>query len=92
MIPNPACKVGCGEWKRPTIKNPAYKGDWKAPLIDNPEYKVCDCGGGELPAWGGVLISCWLGACLLAGWLSTTACLAGMDANMPNPPGLIPEP
>jgi hypothetical protein len=31
--------VGCGEWKRPTIRNPDYKGKWFPPLIDNPDYK-----------------------------------------------------
>ncbi|CAA0811228.1 Calnexin homolog 1 [Striga hermonthica] len=30
---------GCGEWKRPMKRNPAYKGKWHAPLIDNPNYK-----------------------------------------------------
>ena len=47
---NPACEaVGCGQWKPPTIANPAYKGKWHAPLIDNPEYDVsgvCVWGGG----------------------------------------------
>ncbi|KAK9811492.1 hypothetical protein WJX72_004772 [[Myrmecia] bisecta] len=38
-VPNPACKVGCGEWKRPTKINPNYKGKWHAPMIDNPDYK-----------------------------------------------------
>ena len=40
-IPNPKCEAaaGCGEWVRPVIRNPAYKGKWTAPLIDNPEYK-----------------------------------------------------
>lgn len=38
-IPNPKCEaVGCGDWKRPKIKNPAYKGKWRRPLIDNPSY------------------------------------------------------
>lgn len=42
QIPNPACETapGCGEWKRPTINNPKYKGKWKAPLVDNPNYQV----------------------------------------------------
>jgi len=41
-ISNPACKdaPGCGEWKRPTKPNPAYKGKWVPAMIDNPEYKV----------------------------------------------------
>ena len=40
LVPNPKCaKVsGCGEWKRPEIDNPAYKGKWSAPFIDNPAY------------------------------------------------------
>ncbi len=39
-MPNPACEAapGCGEWRRPTIANPAYKGKWTAPMIDNPDY------------------------------------------------------
>jgi hypothetical protein len=40
MIANPKCKVGCGEWHRPTKHNPDYKGPWSPPLIDNPAYKV----------------------------------------------------
>lgn len=40
LVSNPACeKIGCGEWKVPTIKNPSYKGKWKAPKIPNPLYK-----------------------------------------------------
>ncbi|EKX37274.1 hypothetical protein GUITHDRAFT_165512 [Guillardia theta CCMP2712] len=39
IVDNPKCKVGCGEWKRPTIRNPAYKGKWYPPKIDNPDYK-----------------------------------------------------
>uniref|UniRef100_A0A3Q3KC52 Calmegin n=1 Tax=Monopterus albus TaxID=43700 RepID=A0A3Q3KC52_MONAL len=47
QIPNLACETapGCGEWKRPMINNPQYKGKWKAPLgvwkprkINNPDY------------------------------------------------------
>eukprot|EP00178_Gracilaria_changii_P014145 TRINITY_DN40146_c0_g1_i1.p1 TRINITY_DN40146_c0_g1~~TRINITY_DN40146_c0_g1_i1.p1 ORF type:complete len:635 (+),score=140.81 TRINITY_DN40146_c0_g1_i1:415-2319(+) len=39
LIPNPKCEdVGCGEWTKPTKKNPDYKGKWTAPLIDNPKY------------------------------------------------------
>ncbi|KAG0320608.1 hypothetical protein BGZ99_004406 [Dissophora globulifera] len=39
-VPNPNCQDhGCGEWVRPFISNPAYKGKWSAPLIDNPAYK-----------------------------------------------------
>lgn len=40
-IANPRCEVapGCGEWKRPMIKNPAYKGKWVRPMIKNPAYK-----------------------------------------------------
>ncbi|MED6287204.1 hypothetical protein CHARACLAT_013925, partial [Characodon lateralis] len=41
QVPNQACETapGCGEWKRPMINNPQYKGKWKAPLIDNPNYQ-----------------------------------------------------
>ncbi|KAL6995719.1 hypothetical protein U1Q18_005853 [Sarracenia purpurea var. burkii] len=40
-IDNSKCETapGCGEWKRPTKLNLAYKGKWQAPLIDNPNYK-----------------------------------------------------
>ncbi|KAB1199909.1 hypothetical protein CJ030_MR4G028437 [Morella rubra] len=40
-IDNLKCETapGCGEWKRPMKRNPAYKGKWHAPLIDNPNYK-----------------------------------------------------
>jgi len=38
IIANPKCSVGCGEWVRPTISNPEYKGKWSAPMIDNPDY------------------------------------------------------
>ncbi|KAG0343917.1 hypothetical protein BG004_004894 [Podila humilis] len=39
-VPNPKCaNNGCGEWVRPMISNPAYKGKWSAPFIDNPAYK-----------------------------------------------------
>jgi len=39
---NPKCEEapGCGEWKRPTVKNPKFKGKWVRPMIDNPNYKV----------------------------------------------------
>ena len=38
-MPNPVCSaVGCGEWKRPRMANPAYKGPWTAPVIKNPQY------------------------------------------------------
>lgn len=39
-IPNPKCSTvsGCGEWTKPLINNPNYKGLWKAPLIDNPDF------------------------------------------------------
>lgn len=42
LLDNPKCESGpgCGEWKRPQIKNPKYKGKWYAPTIDNPNYKV----------------------------------------------------
>jgi len=42
IVDNPKCEEapGCGEWKRPKIKNPKYKGKWKRPTIDNPNYKV----------------------------------------------------
>lgn len=42
QVPNPACETapGCGEWKRPMINNPQYKGKWKATLVDNPNYQV----------------------------------------------------
>ncbi|GAA96853.1 uncharacterized protein L969DRAFT_24275 [Mixia osmundae IAM 14324] len=43
VVTNPKCEdpdvAGCGEWRRPTIANPAYKGKWYAPMIDNPLYK-----------------------------------------------------
>ncbi|ETL32858.1 hypothetical protein F441_14995 [Phytophthora nicotianae CJ01A1] len=41
QIPNPKCAEvsGCGEWKRPTKANPAYKGKFYAPYIPNPAYK-----------------------------------------------------
>ncbi|KAG1686671.1 hypothetical protein DVH05_006400 [Phytophthora capsici] len=41
QIPNPKCAEvsGCGEWKRPTKTNPAYKGKFYAPYIPNPDYK-----------------------------------------------------
>jgi len=29
---------GCGEWQRPTLRNPTFKGKWRAPLIANPAY------------------------------------------------------
>ncbi|XP_076949283.1 uncharacterized protein LOC143621878 [Bidens hawaiensis] len=40
-IDNPKCESapGCGEWRRPLKRNPAYKGKWYAPLIDNPACK-----------------------------------------------------
>ncbi|KAK4764167.1 hypothetical protein SAY87_013605 [Trapa incisa] len=40
-IDNPKCEAapGCGEWKKPMKRNPAYKGKWHAPMIDNPNYK-----------------------------------------------------
>lgn len=40
MIMNEKCREisGCGPWRRPTIRNPDYKGVWKAPLINNPAY------------------------------------------------------
>ena len=39
LVDNPACTVGCGEWKRPMTPNPAYKGVWRAPKIKNPQYQ-----------------------------------------------------
>ena len=39
LVENPACDVGCGEWKRPMMLNPAYKGKWKAPKVPNPAYR-----------------------------------------------------
>lgn len=39
-IPNPACQIGCGEWKPPMIDNPKYKGIWRPPMINNPNYQV----------------------------------------------------
>lgn len=40
LVANPKCTdPGCGEWKPPTIDNPAYKGKWVPPLISNPAYK-----------------------------------------------------
>lgn len=39
LIDNPVClNVGCGEWTRPTIPNPDYKGPWHHPMISNPDY------------------------------------------------------
>merc|ERR1719421_1678227 len=39
LVPNPKCSnSGCGEWKRPMIYNPDYKGKWIHPQIDNPDY------------------------------------------------------
>mmetsp|Transcript_10021 Transcript_10021/g.30073 ORF Transcript_10021/g.30073 Transcript_10021/m.30073 type:complete len:543 (+) Transcript_10021:66-1694(+) len=39
LVPNPKCKPsGCGEWKRPQVANPAYKGKWVQAKIDNPAY------------------------------------------------------
>ncbi|XP_004643682.1 calmegin isoform X1 [Octodon degus] len=38
-ILNPACRIGCGEWKPPMIDNPKYKGVWRPPMIDNPNYQ-----------------------------------------------------
>lgn len=40
QILNPACRIGCGEWKPPMIDNPKYKGVWRPPLVDNPNYQV----------------------------------------------------
>ncbi|XP_050416905.2 calnexin isoform X1 [Patella vulgata] len=41
LIDNEKCAdaPGCGPWKKPSIKNPNYKGKWFAPIIDNPNYK-----------------------------------------------------
>lgn len=41
MVDNPKCKKvsGCGPWKRPMKRNPAYKGKWHAPMISNPAFK-----------------------------------------------------
>ncbi|XP_048365000.1 calmegin isoform X1 [Sphaerodactylus townsendi] len=42
QIPNPKCDKsvsGCGEWVRPLISNPNYKGKWKPPMMDNPNYQ-----------------------------------------------------
>ncbi|XP_055975070.1 calmegin [Sorex fumeus] len=39
LIANPACHIGCGEWKPPMIDNPEYKGIWTPPLVDNPSYQ-----------------------------------------------------
>lgn len=39
LVPNPKCSnPGCGEWKRPMIDNPDFKGKWIHPQIDNPDY------------------------------------------------------
>lgn len=40
-VSNPLCEAapGCGEWTRPRIPNPDYKGKWFAPTIPNPDYK-----------------------------------------------------
>ncbi|OUC39741.1 calreticulin family protein [Trichinella nativa] len=47
LIKNPKCASapGCGEWKRPTKRNPAYKGKWLPPMIKNPAYKAYLCYG-----------------------------------------------
>ena len=38
-VSNPVCdKIGCGEWKRPMIQNPHFKGIWNAPKVSNPLY------------------------------------------------------
>eukprot|EP00656_Telonema_subtile_P049514 TRINITY_DN6176_c0_g1_i4.p1 TRINITY_DN6176_c0_g1~~TRINITY_DN6176_c0_g1_i4.p1 ORF type:complete len:328 (-),score=94.63 TRINITY_DN6176_c0_g1_i4:274-1257(-) len=40
LVNNPKCDAaGCGEWKRPNIPNPDFKGKWSPPMIDNPAYK-----------------------------------------------------
>ncbi|XP_069851966.1 calmegin-like isoform X2 [Dipodomys merriami] len=38
-MPNPACHIGCGEWKPPMIDNPKYKGVWRPPMVSNPDYQ-----------------------------------------------------
>ncbi|XP_072477201.1 calmegin isoform X2 [Notamacropus eugenii] len=38
-VPNPACKIGCGQWQPPMIDNPKYRGKWEPPMIDNPNYQ-----------------------------------------------------
>ncbi|KAM7332834.1 calmegin [Alexandromys fortis] len=38
-MPNPACQIGCGEWKPPMIDNPKYRGVWRPPMISNPDYQ-----------------------------------------------------
>jgi len=50
LLENPKCSdvSGCGEWHRPTIRNPAYKGKWKAPLIPNPAY-IGEWGPKQIP-------------------------------------------
>lgn len=30
--------IGCGEWTRPTKRNPDYRGKWRPGMIDNPNY------------------------------------------------------
>ncbi|EAY18758.1 Calreticulin family protein [Trichomonas vaginalis G3] len=37
-IKNPKCRVGCGPYKPPMIKNKKYKGKWTPPLIKNPKF------------------------------------------------------
>ncbi|KAM8939084.1 calmegin isoform 2-T2 [Pelodytes ibericus] len=41
MVHNSKCESapGCGEWIRPMIDNPDYRGKWKPPLIENPSYQ-----------------------------------------------------
>ncbi|OHS95694.1 Calnexin like protein [Tritrichomonas foetus] len=39
LIDNPKCKVGCGVYVPPSVKNPKFKGRWIPPRIKNPEYK-----------------------------------------------------
>lgn len=39
MIPNPKCRIGCGEYHPPIIENPDYIGEWEQPMIRNINYR-----------------------------------------------------
>ena len=39
LIENPKCKIGCGKYIPPSIKNPDFKGRWIPPKVKNPEYR-----------------------------------------------------
>lgn len=39
LIDNPKCKIGCGKYSPPLMKNPKFKGVWRPPKIRNPDYQ-----------------------------------------------------